>query len=202
MTDSGYQLHILRPGWSKRSGSDLYSGCTISLLTGPRNILVDPGSPWDTELVLRLLGEHDLRFGDIDYLVCTHEHVDHLGSMDRFTNAIHIIGTSIYKNQPIEHDFGSYIPYEIDSYISVVHTPGHTPHDVSVICENIAPYGCVAITGDLFECEADLNDPQIWQKSSWRKQIQVSFRLGILEKANLIVPGHGNAFQVSYNLLH
>lgn len=117
MTDSGYQLHILRPGWSKRSGSDLYSGCTISLLTGPRNILVDPGSPWDTELVLRLLGEHDLRFGDIDYLVCTHEHVDHLGSMDRFTNAIHIIGTSIYKNQPIEHDFGSYIPYEIDSYV-------------------------------------------------------------------------------------
>ncbi|THD18770.1 Metallo-beta-lactamase domain-containing protein 1 [Fasciola hepatica] len=203
MDDAKYRLHILRPGWTKRNEEGLmHSGCTISLLTGPNTIVVDPGSPWDTELILSSLAEHNLRFSDIDYVICTHEHVDHLGSLNQFINATHIIGTSIYKKNPIAHDFGSYIPYEIDSYISVVHTPGHTPHDVSVICRNIYPYGCVVITGDLFECEGDLKDPQIWQQSSWRKPVQESFRRSILQKADLIVPGHGAAFQVNEEIRH
>ncbi|VDP86762.1 unnamed protein product [Echinostoma caproni] len=191
-------LHVLRPGWTKRNEhGEMCSGCTISLLSGPKKIIVDPGSPWDTNLVHTLLAQHGLDFTDIDYVICTHEHIDHIGSLHRFTKAIHIVGTSVYKEQPIAHDFGSYIPYEIDSNV-LIHTPGHTPHDVSVVCRHIAPYGRVVITGDLFECEEDLKDPLLWQNSSWLKPVQESFRMKILKKADLIVPGHGDSFPVFF----
>ncbi|TGZ47234.1 hypothetical protein CRM22_011050 [Opisthorchis felineus] len=198
MAYAQYHLDILRPGWSKSmDGGHSNAACTITLFKGPNTILIDPGSPWDTEKLRDLLKQRNLAFEDINYVICTHEHVDHIGSLHYFRNAVHIVGTTIYKDTYIDHDFAHHIAYEIDSGIKVVHTPGHSSHDVSVVAKNVEAHGRVAVVGDLFECEEDLRDPSLWQKSSCNPKLQLEYRTKILEKANFIVPGHGPAFKVT-----
>ncbi|KAF8572226.1 hypothetical protein P879_00340 [Paragonimus westermani] len=203
MVDSMYTLNILRSGWSKVVDDNQRSAaCTITLLRGTHTILIDPGSPWDTEELKIMLDQQGLHFKDVDYVVCTHEHVDHLGSLHHFVNAIHVVGTTIYKDGYINHDFSSHIPYELDPYVKIIHTPGHTPHDVSVIAKHVQPYGRVVVAGDLFECVEDLKDPHIWQNSSWNHKMQAAYRAKVLEKADFIVPGHGTPFKVTEEIRH
>lgn len=52
------------------------------------------------------------------------------------------------------------------------------------------------ITGDLFECEADLDCPALWQENSERPHLQEQSRIHILSAADYIIPGHGTMFQV------
>lgn len=52
------------------------------------------------------------------------------------------------------------------------------------------------VIGDLFESEADLNDPHLWQVSSWNQSTQTLSRNKILNLAKFIVPGHGPMFEV------
>lgn len=56
-------------------------------------------------------------------------------------------------------------------------------------------YFCI-ITGGLFECFDDLEDPSLWQGLSEDPESQEQGRIDILQLANHIVPGHGKMFQV------
>lgn len=38
-------------------------------------------------------------------------------------------------------------PYNIDEYVSVISTPGHTGSDVSVVVQNTEQYGTVVVAG-------------------------------------------------------
>lgn len=52
------------------------------------------------------------------------------------------------------------------------------------------------LTGDLFEHLDDLEDPEIWQSTSERPELQQQSRIDILRVADYIVPGHGPMFKV------
>ncbi|KAF6773904.1 hypothetical protein AHF37_06923 [Paragonimus kellicotti] len=91
---------------------------------------------------------------------------------------------------------------ELDPDVKIIHTPGHTPHDVSVVAKHVQPYGRVIVAGDLFECAEDLKDPYIWQNSSWNHKMQAAYRAKVLEKADLIVPGHGTPFKITEEIRH
>lgn len=43
------------------------------------------------------LARHDIRPADINYVVCTHSHADHIGNNNLFTNAEHIVGLSVQR---------------------------------------------------------------------------------------------------------
>ena len=51
-------------------------------------------------------------------------------------------------------------------------------------------------SGDLFECEEDLEDPDIWQECSWDRETHQQSRIEVLRIADYIVPGHGKLFRV------
>ena len=74
-------------------------------------------------------------------------------------------------------------------------TPGHCLDDVSVIVKNTS-MGTVCIAGDLFEREEDILDPSLWQSVSGNERIQAIHRARVLGMADVIIPGHGPAFQV------
>ena len=78
--------------------------------------------------------------------------------------------------------------------LEVIPTPGHTNNDVSVIVENTR-YGVVAITGDLFEKEGDIEQEGLWMQYSENDELQKKNREVILRKADFIVPGHGKMFK-------
>lgn len=43
------------------------------------------------------LAQHNIRTSDINYVVCTHSHADHIGNNNLFTNAEHIVGLSVQR---------------------------------------------------------------------------------------------------------
>ena len=59
----------------------------------------------------------------------------------------------------------------------------------------------VAVAGDTFECEADIDEPLLWQSLSTNRELQQSeqtYRQAILSDGDIdfIVPGHGAPFRV------
>ncbi|XP_013382854.1 metallo-beta-lactamase domain-containing protein 1-like [Lingula anatina] len=177
--------------------------CSITLVKGPHNVIVDPGNAWDKEFVLNALQQHCLTPSDIDYLVATHGHGDHVGNLNLFTKATHIIGTEINKEDAYTfHHFKRGIPYEIDdNHLEVISTPGHTGIDVSVVVRG-TDQGTVVIAGDLFERAEDLDNPVLWQEGSENPRLQEQSRIDVLEIADYIVPGHGPMFKVPEDYKH
>ncbi|CAG5125554.1 unnamed protein product [Candidula unifasciata] len=193
-----YDIIILKEGYTRPEPHGTMRACgTITLLKSPtNNIVVDTGNPWDRETVVKGLYAQSLNVDDIQYVVCTHAHSDHCGNLNLFTRAVHVVGFDICRQDQFHlHDFKQGIPYEIDDDVEIWPTPGHTGSDVSVVVKN-TNLGTVAITGDLFECELDLEDPMLWQEQSERPHLQEQSRIDILKAADFIIPGHGAMFPV------
>jgi hypothetical protein len=53
----------------------------------------------------------------------------------------------------------------------------------------------VAVVGDLFRCQEDLEDPTLWRKDSINPERQEVSRAKILQIADYIVPGRGPMFK-------
>ncbi|MEN6371783.1 MAG: MBL fold metallo-hydrolase [Armatimonadota bacterium] len=188
------EVIVLKPGYTVQTGpSQIRADGTITLARGRLNLLVDTGGPWDRDFLLSALEAHGVKPQDISFVVCTHGHSDHTGNINLFPDAVLILSHDISMGDLYTvHDFSK--PYIIDDGIEVIATPGHTQGDVSVIVRTNA--GVVAITGDLFENEADLTDDSLWKTSSELPEEQQMSRNRILKLANFIVPGHGDIFTV------
>lgn len=192
-----YEVVVLKQGYSVKESPGLQKACgSITLLKGAHNVIVDTGNPWDKDLILQELKKNGLAPDKIEYVVCTHGHSDHVGNLNLFPHSVHIVSFDIcIEDQYTSHDFNQGIPYEIDDDIEVIPTPGHTGSDVSVVVRN-TDLGTVAITGDLFECCEDLENPSLWQDNSEKPEIQEQSRIDVLKMADYIVPGHGKMFKV------
>ncbi|VDD82154.1 unnamed protein product [Mesocestoides corti] len=196
MTD--YRVIVCREGFCKPIAKGAFSAaCTITLICGKFNILFDPGSPWDADMIHSILGEHNLECKDIDYVICSHGHVDHIGSLNCFPSATILIGTEIMRSgRTVEHNFSFVNPFIIDDNVRIIFTPGHTKNDVSLVVEKTREFGTVVVSGDLFESQQDLLDSQLWKSSSLDAILQERSRNYILSFANYIIPGHGSMFRV------
>lgn len=195
--NKSYKVKVLFDGFSKAvSGGTLANG-TCTLVTGPHNIIVDTLTAWDGEKLIKALQDNNMSTKDINWVVCTHGHSDHIGCNYLFPFAKHVVGYCISEKEFYsDHDFASGNELIIDEYVKIVPTPGHTLQDVSVIvCTS--DKGVVAITGDLFENERDINDDSIWKAAgSDNEKLQTENREKIMKIADWIVPGHGQMFQV------
>jgi len=89
--------------------------------------------------------------------------------------------------------------FYIEPKVKVICTPGHTADSVTVLVET-EEFGLVAVTGDLFEREADIEFPQLWRETAGSKdpETQEKNRKKILMMADYIVPGHGHMFKNTY----
>lgn len=111
-----YRIIVCRNGFCSQMENGLFSAaCTITLVYGTFNILFDPGGPWDGEFVLSSLAKHGLKSEDIDFVICSHGHVDHIGNLNQFPKATIIVGTEIMRHDGIvEHNFSEANPFVID----------------------------------------------------------------------------------------
>ena len=191
-----YEVKILKAGYCHRIGpTKMRADGTVTLIKGPKNIIVDTGGPQDSEHIIDSLLEEGLRAQDISHVICTHGHGDHVGNNNLFWDAAFIVSHDISKGDLYTfHDFRSGESYSIDEHVEVMPTPGHTSQDISVIVRT--KEGVVAITGDLFENEQDLVDEELWRASSELPREQEKSRARVLGIADFIVPGHGDRFRV------
>lgn len=198
-----YKISILLNGYGYTDAENRYrANGTCTLITGNGlKIIVDTGSPRDKERLLEKLKQHKIVPEDVNFVVCTHGHVDHVGNLNLFPNAVHMVshdilqGLDIYVDPPENFDKG--VPYCIDGEnVQVISTPGHTHSDVTVVITG-TEYGTVAVCGDLFEHE---DDEKLWAEFSECPEKQRENRRRVLEIADWIVPGHGKMFKVNVAL--
>lgn len=179
-------------------------------------VLFDTMGPWERDLLVERLQSLTIHPDDITYLVCSHSHPDHIGNLNLFTKATrHYIGTSVYSQDMYDlncfEPIGSYnyttlrnvecvVPQykhvHFDKNLSIHPTPGHTMECISMVVSNCDKFGTVALVGDLFEREEDVNNEGIWlEAGSQNADLQRANRSDIYNKADYILPGHGPLFK-------
>lgn len=175
-----------------------HAGGTVTLITGTPHILVDSGGAEQRQDILDAFNARDLKLADVGYVVMTHGHLDHIGNNNLFPHATFVLDTDVSRDGEYwTHSFadGPLVieSPEHDAPVTVMATPGHTDHDVSVFVATDG--GTVAIVGDLFEYEGDDVD-NAWRRWSRNPEQQQASRDKVLALADAIVPGHGDIFKV------
>ncbi len=192
-----HRVVVLVEGFVRDSGAGRQrAGGTITLVRGRPNVLVDTGDALQRDALLAGLAREGLDAGDIDYVINTHGHLDHVGNNGLFPGATFVLDSDVAQGGEYwTHDFDAG-PYRIPAAegappVTVMRTPGHTDHDLSVLVGTDA--GRVAIVGDLFEHDHD--DDGSWLQWSRDRTRQQSSREYILGEADIIIPGHGAPFR-------
>ncbi|XP_022647845.1 metallo-beta-lactamase domain-containing protein 1-like [Varroa destructor] len=196
------KVEVLFDGFSRmeaEGSSVMYANCSCSLVIGEDvKIIVDTMTPWDGPRLLNALAKRGITPDEITHAVATHGHSDHIGNLNHFLKAKHIIGTSMNYGEIYYDVLQNGTSLKLARGIEVVPTPGHTASCVTVIALGTEK-GTIAITGDLFETRQDVFDPHIWehQAGSENPVQQAQNRQKVLRIANYIIPGHGPMFEVT-----
>lgn len=189
------EIKILIEGYAKQiEGGWLASSTVVLVRINNMNIIVDPGC--NREKLMISLGVEKLKVGDIDFVLLTHNHLDHTLLAGIFPNAKVLTCEEIYKNDnQVAH--GNIIP-GID--LAIVQTPGHCNEH----CSLVVPTGeeTYVIAGDVFwwtdgeaqKLDIEKADDAHPEEIDIKKLIDS--RKKILKIADWVIPGHGKIFKV------
>lgn len=200
-------VKILVEGKHERKGDKVHIGSTVTLIRSDKNIIVDTGSFLDREKLILELRKEELSPENIEMVVLTHLHLDHLVNVDLFKNAkifckfrggdypgqFHILSKGDLQRTHISDDI------EIAKDVKFLLTPGHSMDMVSVKVGT--KKGIVVIAGDPISSEEWVN-----LKKQPSEMVVVSVeefnksREKILKMADYIIPGHGKMFKVKNKL--
>ena len=137
----------LRPGIFQFAGQKPASHSYL-ILGGAKSVLIDPGLPAGTEHLRSCLGELGLEPKDVDLVVLTHEHMDHVGCAPLFSPTALVAAHALAANKIVLQDdfvmlgrafdlethsfrvdvcFEGECTLELGDYrLRILHTPGHT----------------------------------------------------------------------------
>jgi N-acyl homoserine lactone hydrolase len=152
------------------------------------------------------LAKLGLEMSDIDYLVITHTHIDHMGNMDQFPGVPIIIGgperalpKPLYwrGKQPYEWPDREYILISADTEIAqgltILFVPGHTPGELAIYVE-LPESGPIIWTSDAI---SRLEEVEEGCKDSFDVPQALAHAHRLLnlgkEKSGFVIYGHGPA---------
>ena len=145
------KLDILAVGNLERDddGNILQAHSTSTLIrSGDRLIVVDTSSKYLRPALKNSFRELGVFMKDVDTVILTHSHSDHIENLDLFPNAkvyLHAGGEEVpFKHETVTEDI------EIAEGVKLVHTPGHTPDSMSVFVKADRNY---AVAGDAVPLE-------------------------------------------------
>ncbi|KAK6759426.1 hypothetical protein RB195_021174 [Necator americanus] len=179
------KVTILRTGSANQTNDGRYNFvATITLVQdNGKNILVDTGLGTDingrTQL-MSALEKQNVGVPDIQIVVTTHGHPDHVGGVHDFPDAIHYQGWYIHHRTM----FNLSSLFEGDRHVltdnvHLMRSNGHTSDDIAVIVMDEQTMGKVIIAGDTFMRREDLNYPMMWQPLSANETEQAKSRRNV-----------------------
>jgi glyoxylase-like metal-dependent hydrolase (beta-lactamase superfamily II) len=190
------EISILTEGYASRvkGGRLRASPSSVLIEVAGKRLLVDPGA--DRRGLLSGLSMVGLSPEEVDLIFVTHTHLDHILNLRLFPEAEVLDSSYIYRGDE-EIPYGNFIP---KTRIEVLPTPGHTPDHASllVLVENET----WLVAGDLFWWWDDavqrtdlpsllaLEDDSATDPAALR-----SSRMKALERADVVIPGHGKVFR-------
>jgi len=186
----------------KREDGKLRIGSTVSLIKTDKNILVDAGSFADKGKILESLKEEGLTPQDIDVVILTHLHLDHVMNVSLFDNArvyckfkpdypgqMHNIAEGVLERVDLVGGV------EVGDGVGIISTPGHSSDMISVVVDT--DDGKVVIAGDALPNEGWIDlEKQPLENSVYSVDEFNESRKKILDIADYVIPGHGKMFEV------
>lgn len=195
------EVRVLVAGIHEKLGDGLRISSSVTLIKSDKNIIVDTGSFLDGKRIIEELKREGLTPDDIDIVILTHMHLDHVVNVHLFRNA-RIFCKFLGKGYPGQFHIpreGSLQRYDLSDGagiadgVEILLTPGHTGDMISVLVRT--DKGRVVVAGDAFPSEAFLNPEKQPLLFNDLEAFNES-RKKILEIADYIVPGHGKMFRV------
>ncbi len=193
MCMDGISVDVLLIGFLERDGngdvicSETSSSSTLIRCPG-HNIVVDTGSSFMKAGIKTSLKQIGIFPDEVDIVILTHNHEDHVGNVGMFPKARIIMhsGDEPYKGAEIvdgpEH--------KICQGVKMVHTPGHTEGSCSVFVEGDRAY---AITGDACPLKDNFLKCIPPRLNCDEEAAKASLKL-ISDYADVVIPGHGGPF--------
>jgi glyoxylase-like metal-dependent hydrolase (beta-lactamase superfamily II) len=177
-------------GWLVRErGVVLEAHSTSSIILGGKQVIVvDTSDRTLRPKVITTLNELGVRAEDVNIVVNTHLHPDHVSNNDLFPNATVLFHEA--EGRRSSREIGSGI--DLAEGVRVIHTPGHTRGSVSVLVEGDVR---TAIAGDAIPTK-DNYTKMVPPGSNYDPELAMRSMERIIEWAQVIVPGHGPAFEV------
>ena len=212
------RIDVLLEGFGIETNAGLSALCAVNLIEGQdangklTRILVDPAHVGRRTFLQDALAARNLTTDDIDLVVLTHAHWDHVQNIDIFGNAPLVIHADerLYCKQPHHNDWAT-PPWtndllermnirevqdgeELIPGVGVVNLAGHTAgsigltvtndEGVNLICGDALHYASVARTG--------VNPTVFWNTEEATASITRA-----LDLADVIYPGHDQAFRMT-----
>lgn len=177
-----------------------------------RRIIVDTAHVGRRVLIVDALDERGLTPLDIDYVVGTHAHWDHIQNVDLFTNAVLLMHKDerLYAHQPKIDDWAtpSWTGFIIEQLeieevgdghiiipgVEIMEMTGHSIGSIGVIAHT--EQGRIAITSDALHfawvAQAGENPLVFWDENAARKTIA-----RVMDNSDVVYPGHDAPFRMS-----
>lgn len=192
--------------------------CGVTLIEGvdssgrPRRVVVDPGSSGRRDAVVGALHRRGLTGSDIDAVVLTHAHWDHMQNLDPFDRAVILVHPAelnyIRDPHPADTATPRWTKAVLDCYdvrevvdgaelmagVRVVEAPGHSAGTIAVAAETAD--GVAVVTGDAVQT-ADVavtgrNALVFWDEEQANRSVR-----RLVEVADVLYPGHDRSFRLS-----
>lgn len=208
------QIDVLLDGQSVRSRQGIVGFCTVLLLEGEQRTIVDVGHVGRRNVLVAALEQRGLTPDDIDNVVLSHAHWDHAQNLDIFRDAKILMHPDerLYAQQPHRNDWatpawtGAMVEnehdrivevdegFEIESGVTVAHTPGHSVGSISLYVET--DLGVCAVSGDVLHyslAALSQRNPVVF----WSDQQATESIKRLVDEADVIYPGHDRPFRVT-----
>lgn len=182
-------LYIVKPGKVIYNSEGIvhYASSTVTLIDDSSLILVDTGLERDWPLIKAGIEKASFHPSEIDIVVNTHLHIDHMGCNDKFKAKKYAHPKEIQRVNA-----RGYIPcpQKISRRTSILETPGHVDGHISVVFE-----GKVVMAGDAIPTRDHYSRRIIPGIHTDAKKAKDSL-LKILKIAEILVPGHDKPVRV------
>lgn len=186
------EIEILVEGYFKEISKTrcCASSSVILIQDESKNILVDTGNPQDKEKIINALKKKKLKPENIDIVVITHFHADHVGCNYLFKKARFIVVGISFWGDVFDRASEN---QKLTKNLELIATPGHSEDSATLLVKTNK--GIIACVGDLFWSQDDIKI-KLLEKDCFNKELFYKNRRKILKIADFIIPGHGKMFKV------